>query len=111
MDDGSIIQLIQVIQYVGVAQISDGKRFGHSSSLKQRFTWGGFDTWCTKVRIIDYLREKLNWCGFGLGWMSYVTLELFSFETGLFSFMIDKSSVIDVIQVSSRVYVVWDSYM
>ena len=49
------------------------------------------------VRIIDYLREKLNLCGFGLGWMSYVTLEFFSFDTGLFSFMIDKSFAIEVI--------------
>ena len=69
MDDGSIIELIQVRKYIWLAQISDRKRFGPSSSLKQRFTWGGFDTWCTKVPIIDYLREKLNWCGLGLGWI------------------------------------------
>ena len=42
-----------------------------------------------KVRIIDNLREKLNWDGLGLGWMSWVTLEFFLFETGLFRFMID----------------------
>ena len=94
-----------------MAEISDEKRLGHSSSLKQRFTWGGFDTCCTKVRIIDYFREKLNWCGFGLGWMSYVTLELFSFDTRLFSFMTYKISVVDVIYVSSCVDVVWDSYI
>ena len=40
-----------------------------------------------------YLRQKFNWCGLGLGWMCYVTLELFTFESGLFGFMMDKSSV------------------
>ena len=49
------------------------------------------------VRIIYNLREKLNWCGSGLGWMSKVTLEFFTFETGLFRFIMDKSSVIVVI--------------
>ena len=50
-----------------------------------------------KVPIIDNLREKLNWYGFGLGWMSYITLELFRFESWLFGLMVYKSSVIDVI--------------
>ena len=40
---------------------------------------------------------KLNWGCLGLGWASFVTLELFRFESGLFGLMMDKTSVIDVI--------------
>ena len=50
-----------------------------------------------KIRITGNLREKFNWCHFGLGWVSYAILEFFRFESGLFRFMMDKSSVIDVI--------------
>ena len=50
-----------------------------------------------KVRVIDNVREKLNWCCLGLGWTSYITLELFRFESGLFGLMVYKCSVIDVI--------------
>ena len=50
-----------------------------------------------KVRDIHNVRGMLNWCCLGLGWISYVTLELFRFEWGLFGLMMDKSSVTDVI--------------
>ena len=50
-----------------------------------------------KVRLIHNVREKLNWCCLGLGWTSYITLEFFRFELGLFGLMMDKRSVIDVI--------------
>ena len=50
-----------------------------------------------KVRVINNVRGKLNWCSLGLGWTSYVTLELFSFDSVLFGLKMDKSSVIDVI--------------
>ena len=53
MDDGSIIQLIQVIKYIGVAQIWDGKTFGHSSSLKQN---AGIADYCDK--IYEVIRNK-----------------------------------------------------
>ena len=50
-----------------------------------------------KVRDTHNVRGKLNCCCFGLGWTSYVTLELFRFESGLFGLMVYQSSVIDVI--------------
>ena len=50
-----------------------------------------------EVRVIHNVCEKLNCCCLGLGWTSYVTLELFRFESGLFGIMVYKSSVIDVI--------------
>ena len=50
-----------------------------------------------KVLVIQNIRGKLNWCCLRLGWTSYVTLELFRFESGLIGLMIYKSSVIDVI--------------
>ena len=56
-----------------------------------------FDTWWMKVRVIHNVRGKVNWCCLGLGWASYVTLELFRFESGLFGLMMDKPSVIHVI--------------
>ena len=56
--------------------IHEGKR--------KRFTRSGFDTWCMKVRVIHNVRGKLNWCSLGLGWTSYVTLELFRFVSVLF---------------------------
>ena len=40
---------------------------GYSGLLKQRFTWGGFDTWCMKVRIRGNIRDKFNWGGLGPG--------------------------------------------
>ena len=49
------------------------------------------------VRVIQNFHKKLNCCGLGLGWISYVTLELFWFQSGFFRFMMDKSSIIDVI--------------
>ena len=73
---------------------------GHSSSLKQRFTLGGFDTWCMKVRIIGNLREKFSWCGLSLGSMSYVTFGFFSYESGLFRFIIEKRSIVDLLWVT-----------
>ena len=56
-----------------------------------------FRTWCMKVRLIHNGRGKLDCCCLGLGWTSYVTLELFRFESGLFGLMMDKSFDIDVI--------------
>ena len=50
-----------------------------------------------KVRVIQNVRGKLNWCCLRLGWTSYITLEFFRFESGLFGLMMDKSWVIDVI--------------
>ena len=46
-----------------------------------------------EVRIIGNLCEKLNCCGLGLGWMWFVTLELFTFESEFFAFMLDTCSV------------------
>ena len=46
-----------------------------------------------KYSYYIYLRQKFNLCGFGLGWMCYVTLELFTFESELFGFMMDTSLV------------------
>ena len=49
------------------------------------------------VRVTHNVRGKLNWYCSGLGWTSYVTLEFFRFESGLFGLMMDKRSVFDVI--------------
>ena len=46
-----------------------------------------------KYSYYKYLRQKFNWFGLGLGWMCYVTLELFTFESELFAFMLDTCSV------------------
>ena len=43
--------------------------------------------------------------------MSYAISELFKFESGLFRFIMDKSSIIDVILLTNIIDVVWDSYM
>ena len=50
-----------------------------------------------KVRVIHNVHGKWNWYCLGLGWTSYVTLELFRFESGLFGLMVYKSSVMDAI--------------
>ena len=50
-----------------------------------------------KVRVTHNVRGKLNWRCLGLGWASYVPLELFRFESGFFGLLMDKTSVIDVI--------------
>ena len=62
MDYGLIILVSWVRNYIGVAQILEGRMIGYSGLLKQRFTWGGFDTWCMNVLVIDNVREKLNLC-------------------------------------------------
>ena len=43
--------------------------------------------------------------------MSYFILELFKCESRLFRFIMDKSSIIDVILLTNIIDVVWDSYM
>ena len=64
MDGGSIILVIWVKYDIGVAQIWVGRMFAHSSSLKERFTCGGFATWSINVHIIiGKLHYKSNWCG------------------------------------------------
>ena len=40
------------------------------------------------VRVIHNVGGKFNCCCLGLGWTSYVTLELFRFESGLFGLMV-----------------------
>ena len=49
------------------------------------------------VRVRHNVCGKLNWCCTSLGWTSYVTLELFRFESWLVWLMMDKTSVNDVI--------------
>ena len=49
-----------------------------------------------KVRVIQNVRGKLNWCCLGLGCVVYVLLEFFRFESRLFLFKMDKCSVIEI---------------
>ena len=54
-----------------------------------------------KARVLHNVHGKLNWCCLSLAWTSYITLELFRFESGFFGLMMYKSSVIDVIYNTS----------
>ena len=56
MDNGSIVFVIWARNSIGVAWISDGRRFGLSCNLRQRLTRGGFDTWSMNVRAIENVR-------------------------------------------------------